>query len=334
MASQDWFEKDFYSVLGVDKDVSEADLKKKYRKLAREYHPDSHPGDAAAEAKFKEISEAYSVLSDKQQREEYDQIRAMGQGARFSAGSGGPGGSAGFEDMFGSFFGAQGGGARGGQRTQFSQDDLNDLFGGMFGGAPGPGAGGFRGGFQPGPQRGANQTASTTLAFRTAMRGETVELSKGDGSTIKVRIPAGVADGKKIRLRGKGSPSPNGGEAGDLILEVSVKPDPVFDRDGNNLLINVPVTFVEAVRGATIDVPTLDGTDVHVKVPPFSQSGRTLRVRGRGIKAKSGTGDLLVKLQVSVPQRLTSEQEQALDAFAEASPADNPREDLYRRARG
>ncbi|CAG7844406.1 Chaperone protein DnaJ [Pseudoclavibacter triregionum] len=328
MASQDWFDKDFYKVLGVDKDVSEADLKKTYRKLAREFHPDSHPGDAAAEERFKEISEAYSVLSDKEQRAEYDQIRAMGAGARFRPGAGGAGG---FEDVFGGMFG------QGGARGQYTNADFEDLLGQMFGGAGrsgfGGGASGFQTGFQAGPQKGRDQKASTTLSFLTAIRGDTVTLQQASGGTINVRIPAGVEDGQKIRLRGKGGESPNGGERGDLILEVSVKPDPVFGRDGRNLTVTVPVTFPEAVLGATIEVPTIDGSTVKVKVPAHSQNGKTLRVKGRGIKMKSGTGDLLVTLEVAVPSHLTKAQEEALEAFQAASPAESPREDLLRKAR-
>lgn len=343
MASQDWFDKDFYAVLGVSKDVSEQDLKKTYRRLAREYHPDQHPDDAAAEAKFKEISEAYSVLSDPKERAEYDQIRAMGGGARFRPGAGDSGG---FEDVFGGMFN-QGGGAR----TQYTNADFEDLLGSMFGGGgQGYGAGSFgRGagasGFGPsgfggagfgeptGPVKGRDQTASTTLSFGTAIRGDTVTLQTGEGKTITVRIPAGVEDGQKIRLKGKGAPSPNGGEAGDLILQVSVRPHDVFGREGKNLTVEVPVTFVEAARGATIEVPTFDGEPVRMKVPAGSQSGRKLRVKGRGVETKSGTGDLIVTLTIAVPNHLTSGMDEALEAFAAASPDESPRDDLLRRAR-
>ena len=331
MASQDWFEKDFYQVLGVEKDVSEAELKKKFRKLARQYHPDSNPGDKAAESRFKEISEAYEVLSDADKRREYDQIRAMGAGARFQAGPGGAG-SANFEDLFGGLFGqgAQPGGfsyrTSGGQGASYE-----DLFGGLFGGGAQPG--GFGAGGYGGPRRGADQRAQTTLNFMTAIRGDTIDLQAGDGRVITVRIPAGVKDGQKIRLRGKGAPSPTGGEPGDLILEVTVRPHPVFGRDGDDLRVELPITFPEAVRGATVEVPTVDGGTVRVKVPPHSQSGKVLRVKGRGVETKTGKGDLLVELQVQVPNRLTREQEEALDAFIAASPADNPRDDLLREAR-
>src|SRR5471030_294284 len=253
MASQDWFDKDFYKVLGVAKDVSEADLKKTYRKLARQYHPDSNAGDAKAEAQFKEISEAYSVLADPEQRAEYDQVRAMGSGARFTSGAGGQ--SGGFEDVFGSMFN---GGSR---RAGFQQNGFEDLLGGMFGGG---GFGRTSGGYQGygGPTRGRDLSASTTLDFVTAIKGEQITLQPSGGKPIKVKIPAGVSDGQKIRLKGKGEASPDGGEAGDLVLTVTVRKHPVFERDGLNLRVDVPVTFVEATLGATVEVPTLGGEPV------------------------------------------------------------------------
>ena len=330
MASQDWFDKDFYKVLGVSKDVSEAELKKTYRKLARQFHPDSNPGDAAAEARFKEISEAYSVLSDAEQRAEYDQIRAMGSGARFTApGSGGAGG---FEDVFGSMFG---GGRPGGFSYQSGGADYDDLLGGLFGGGRGGRFGQTSGGYRGfgGPTRGQNLEASTTIDFLAAARGETISLSGAGGKPIKVKIPAGVADGQKIRLRGRGYPSPDGGEAGDLILHVSVRKHPVFERDGLNLRVNVPVTFVEAALGATIEVPTLDGAPVKLKVAAGTPSGRVLRVKGRGVKTDKGTGDLLAVVQVAVPSHLSADAESALMEFAAKLPKENPREDLLARAR-
>jgi len=331
MASQDWFDKDFYKVLGVSKDVSEADLKKAYRKLARQYHPDSTQGDAAKEAKFKEISEAYSVLSDKDQREEYDQIRAMGSGgARFQApGSGGAGG---FEDVF-SRFGGGAGTRGGGQQADF--DDLFAMFGqqgGGFGsGRFGQSTGGFRG--YGGPQRGADVTARTTLDFQTAVKGETISLAGEDGKPFKVKIPAGVADGQKIRLRGRGRPSPDGGEPGDIVVSVTVRPHPVFTRDGLNLRVSVPVTFTEAALGATIEVPTLGGDSVKLRVAPGTPSGRVLRVKGRGVETAKGTGDLLAEVQVAVPAHLDERAREALERFHELEPKENPRADLIARAR-
>ncbi len=327
MASQDWFDKDFYKVLGVSKDVTPAELKKVYRKLARKYHPDSNPGDAASEAKFKEISEAHSVLSDPEQRKEYDQIRAMGSGARFTApGSAGQGG---FDDVFGGMFGQ--GGQRGYTFQQGGQFD--DILGGMFGGNGGFGrsSGGYQG--FGGPTRGRDVTATTTIDFITATRGETITLQAADGKPIKVKIPAGVADGQKIKLRGKGQPSPDGGEAGDIVLTVTVRKHPVFEREGLNLRVNVPVTFTEAALGATIEVPTLGGDPVKLRVAPGTPSGRVLRVKGRGVQTAKGTGDLLAVVQIAVPSHLSSEAEEALRAFAEKLPDENPRDDVLARAR-
>jgi molecular chaperone DnaJ len=325
VASQDWFDKDFYAVLGVKKDVSEADLKKTYRKLARQYHPDSNAGDAKAEARFKEISEAYSVLSDPDQRTEYDQVRAMGSGARFTSGA--PGQSGGFEDVFGSMFG------QGNRRAGFQQNGFEDLLGGMFGGG---GFGRTSGGYQGngGPTRGRDLTASTTLDFLTAINGETISLQPTGGKVIKVKIPAGVSDGQKIRLKAKGEPSPDGGESGDLVLTVTVRKHPVFERDGQNLRVDVPVTFVEATLGATVEVPTLGGEPVRLRVAAGTPSGRVLRVKGRGVSTPKGTGDLLATVHVAVPSHLSDAAKKHLEAFAEAMPNENPRTELLEQAGG
>jgi molecular chaperone DnaJ len=328
MASQDWFDKDFYAVLGVSKDVSDADLKKTYRKLARTYHPDSNQGDTAAEAKFKEVSEAYAVLSDKEQREEYDQIRAMGSGARFTAGGQGAGG---FEDVFSAF-----GQGRGRQQTPADFEDIFSMFeqqGGRFGsGRFGQPSGGFRG--YGGPSRGADVTARTTVDFVTATKGETITLQGEDGAPFKVKIPAGVSDGQKIRLRGRGRPSPDGGENGDIVVAVAVRPHPVFTREGLNLRVTVPVTFTEAALGATIEVPTLGGDPVKLRVAPGTPSGRVLRVKGRGVQSAKGTGDLLAEVQVAVPSHLDEAAREALERFHELEPKENPRADLMNKARG
>jgi len=313
MASQDWFDKDFYAVLGVSKDVSEADLKKTYRKLARQYHPDSNPGDAKAEAKFKEISEAHSVLSDPELRREYDQIRAMGSGARFAPSSGSAGG---FEDVFGGMFG---------NRGTYQGTSFEDLLGGMFGGS--------NQGFRTGPTKGRDVTASTTLDFVTAIKGETIKLQPAGGAPINVKIPAGVSDGQKIKLKGKGEPSFDGGPAGDLVLTVTVRKHPVFERDGLNLRVDVPVTFAEAALGATIEVPTLGGEPVKLRVAPGTPSGRILRVKGRGVTTPKGTGDLLAEVQVAVPARVPDDAAAHLRAFEAAMPAENPRAGLLDKAR-
>lgn len=322
MASQDWFDKDFYKVLGVPKDISQADLKKAYRKLARKHHPDSNPGDAKAEAKFKEISEANAVLADPEQRKEYDQMRAMGSGMpRFAAG----GQNGGFEDVFGGMFGA------GSQRAGHQPSGFEDIFGSMFGtGGFGQSTGGYRG--AGGPTKGRDLTASTTLDFVTAIKGDTARLQSAGGKPISVRIPAGVADGQKIRLKGKGEPSFDGGAPGDLTLTVTVRKHPVFERDGLNLRVDVPVTFVEATLGATIEVPTLDGDPVKLRIAPGTPSGRILRVKGRGVTTAKGSGDLLAEVVVAVPAHLTADAKEYLEKFAKAMPSENPRAELLARA--
>lgn len=335
MASQDWFDKDFYKVLGVTKDVTPAELKKAYRKLARKYHPDSNPGNPAAEAKFKELSEAHSVLGDAEQRKEYDAVRAMGGGARFTApGRGGQAG--GFEDVFGGMFGGGGGNRQ--QSYTFEQGGFDDILGGMFGRGGGGGGGfgnptgGYRG--SGAPTRGHDVVASTTIDFLTATHGDQITLQTQDGRPIKVKIPAGVADGQKIRLRGKGQPSPDGGETGDIVLSITVRKHPVFERDGLNLRVSVPVTFAEAALGATIEVPTLGGAPVKLRVAPGTPSGRVLRVKGRGVSTPKGVGDLLAIVQVAVPSHLSKDAEEKLAAFAEALPKENPRDELIARAKG
>lgn len=339
MASQDWLEKDFYKELGVDKDADADAIKKAYRKLARTWHPDKNPGDAAAEAKFKDIGEAYAVLSDKEKRGQYDALRAMaGGGPRFTAGPAGAGttgGAGGFEDLFGGMFGGGGGGARG-TRTQTNVDpeDLEDLlsmFGGGGGGRRNRAFGGGFGGFGSTPTKGADVVAHASLPFRSAAAGSTVRLTV-DGKSMNVRIPAGVRNGQKIRLRGKGEPSATGGEPGDLVVTVNVDPHPVFSLDGANLRLTVPVTFSEAALGATIEVPTLDGGSVRVRVPEGTPSGRTLRVRGKGVKTAKTTGDLLVTIEVAVPQNLNTKARRAVEDFAEAMGSENPREGLMEEA--
>jgi molecular chaperone DnaJ len=337
MASQDWFEKDFYAILGVPADADAGAIKKAYRKLARTLHPDQNPGDNAAEKRFKEIGEAYAVLSTPEERKQYDAIRSMSRGgARFT--SGGPGGAgAGFEDVFSNLFGGDGGGGRGGNvrfntgRGGAGQPNLEDLLGGMFGAQGQQGYGGY--GAPAGPRRGADLEAHTTLSFRDAVQGSTVTLSAADGSRITARIPVGVKDGQKIRLRGKGNPGDQGAPAGDLMLIVQVGTHPVFGRDGDNLTVDLPITFAEAVLGATVSVPTLSGDPVKVRIGAGTPNGRVLRVKGRGIMAKNHAGDLLAKVSVAIPQRLSDKAREAVEVLrAEEGDAD-PRADVLARAR-
>ncbi|MCZ2401855.1 DnaJ domain-containing protein [Paenarthrobacter sp. Z7-10] len=329
MASQDWVDKDFYKILGVSKDASGADIKKAYRKLARKYHPDTNAGNTAAEKTFKDISEAYSVLSSPEDREQYDAIKAMGGGARFSAGGAGGAGSsgAGFDDLFGGLFNGQraGAGARSRSSQGFDSSGLPPEFADLFGGG-----GGF-GGYQSAPSKGADRTASTSISFGGAIRGTTIGLREPSGEVIDVRIPAGIKDGQKVRVRGKGQPGSAG--AGDLMVTVNVKPHGFFTRDGDNIRIHVPVTFPEAALGADIGVPTLTGEQVKVRVPEGTPSGRTLRVKGRGVSTSKSTGDLLVTIDVTVPQKLSKEAQEAVREFAAATADGDPRESLAAKAR-
>lgn len=336
----EWFEKDYYSVLGVSKDSSDAEIKKAYRKLARKYHPDANPASSTAEEKFKEISQANQVLGDKETREQYDQVRAMGRGARFTAGSGGPGGQSagggGFEDIFSGLFNTGGGG----QRTRYTTTgpgsrggygdvppDLSDLLGGFGGQSP------YGGGFSTGPQKGGDIKASTTLSFTEAAKGATVKLTMPSGKPLSVRTPAGVKDGQKIRVKGKGKPSTSGGDNGDVVLTVNVSAHPVFSRDGDNLRMELPVTFDEAALGAEVDVPTLGGQPVRMKVPAGTPSGRVLRIRGKGLEGKQRTGDLLVTIEVVVPRNLTPEIREVVEQYKKATAGEDPRAGLQKQAR-
>jgi molecular chaperone DnaJ len=344
MASQDWFEKDFYATLGVPSDATADAIKKAYRKLARKHHPDANAGDAAAERRFKEIGEAYAVLSDAEQRQQYDAVRAMTRGgARFTAGGPG-GGSAGFEDLFGGLFGGAAGRAPGGGNVRFGtgpggaeQVDLEDLLGGLFAGSGGNGYGGT--GFRAprGPQRGADLAAEAEITFQQAVAGCQLTLRVADPRagtrSITARLPAGVRDAGKVRLPGKGRPGDGGAPAGDLVITVHVQPHPVFSIDGANLRLTVPVSFDEAALGATVEVPTLDGSVVKLKVPAGTPSGRVLRLRGRGVAAKQGPGDLLVTVQVVVPQRLDAKAREAVEAFAAATAGQDVRAELLARVR-
>ena len=203
----------------------------------------------------------------------------------------------------------------------------------MFGnGGFGQPTGGYRG--SGAPTRGRDFTAATTVDFMTAVLGDAVRLQPSEGRPLSVKIPAGVADGQKIRLRGKGEQSPDGGQPGDLVLTITVRKHPVFERDGLNLRVDVHVTFMEATLGATIEVPTLGGEPVKLRVAPGTPSGRVLRVKGRGVETPKGTGDLLATVQVAVPSHLSAESEKALKAFADSLPAENPRLDIIERARG
>lgn len=332
MAEQDWLGKDFYAVLGVSKDADDKEISKAFRKLARKYHPDSNPGDAAAEEKFKEISEAYEVLSNKSERQKYDAIRSFGAGgARFAGGSG----AGGYEDVFSSMFGGMGGGSRTGySNINFGGINLDDLmsqasggygqprrsgfsgFGGGFGGGFGDGFGQSHNPYEPEPEpvKGEDRKSSVTLSFAKAVQGATVSL-KVNGQSFKTKVPAGVKDGQRIRVPGKGKAGQFGGPAGDLYLTVHVKPDEHFTMDGINLVRTVPVTLAEAGLGAHITVLDFENNPVDVKIPAGSSSGTEIRVKKHGVKTAKETGDLIVKINIRLPKKLTSAQKEILKEF-------------------
>ena len=291
MAAKDLYEKDFYAILGVDKKAGADEIKKKYRSLARELHPDKTKGDSALEEKFKAVSEAYDILSDSKKRAEYDEARSLFERGGFRAPMGGPGGGD-FSDLF-------------------AGGSSNDIFANLFGG----------GGIRRGPRKGQDLQTEATITFKESVFGTTLELTLstdgGKPQKISARVPAGVNDGAKIRVKGKGAPGEAG--PGDLFIQLHVKPHSVFSRKAENLLLTLPVTFVEATLGADIKVPTLDGEEVTVRLAPGTPNGRTLRVKGRGIKKGSVVGDLLATIDVQVPQKIEGAASDALKKFAEAT---------------
>jgi molecular chaperone DnaJ len=383
LSTKDFLEKDYYKTLGVSKGASADEIKKAYRKLARKYHPDANEGDVKAEERFKEISEAYTVLSDESRRQEYDEARTLfGSGARMPGPGGGGGSNYNFDfgDLFGGTQGTSGG-------------RLGDLLGGMFG----------RGGTaqQARPRRGADVETETTLPFKDAIEGTTVSLrltgegpcpecrgtgakagtvprvcptceGTGQGSrnlgsfafsepcktcrgrglvvddpcpacsgsgramstrTIQARIPAGVGDGQRIKIAGKGASGERGGPSGDLYVRVHVEPHKVFGRSAHNLTLTAPLTFAEAALGAEIKVPTLNGMPVSLRIPAGTPNGRTFRVRGKGVRRRDGTtGDLLVTVNVQVPADLNDKARAALETFRDATAGPDPRGDLLRQA--
>lgn len=315
----EWAEKDLYAVLGVAQDADAKTIGRAYRKLARELHPDTHPDDAGAADRFKEVTAAYDVIGDETKRAEYDEFRGALAGAGSWPGNASGGG-----------FGGDGRGftwARAGEGDErwarfdpsdwatFEDGDLGDLLSGVFGRSQ---AG------TSGPRRGADLEAELRLAFEDAVRGLTTEVTLSDARgtrRFKVRVPAGVDDGQRIRLPGKGAPGTDDGPAGDLYAVVRVDPHPVFGRRGADLTVDAAITWPQAVLGTEIDVPTLGGAPVRVRVPAGTPTGRTLRVRGRGVKTATGTGDLLATVHVTVPDQLTDEQRAAVEAVARVLPA-------------
>lgn len=328
MSGEDWLQKDFYKVLGVSKDADEATIKKAYRKLARTWHPDQNKGNPEAEERFKEIGEAYTVLSNPEQRQQYDAIRAMGAGG-FRGGAGGAGASGvNFEDIFGAFGGGNGGNVRfstSGSGAGFNLDDILGAFGG-FGGGSSRGSSPY----QQAPQKGEDLHASTRITLKQSLGGVNIKLAVS-GKPMTVKVPKGIKDGQSVRLRGKGKASINGGSAGDLIVTIHVEEDPVYSREGNDLRMTLPVTFAEATLGANVELPLIDGSTVTVKVPAGSDSGRTLRLKGRGVATKKGTGDLLATISVVVPKDLTPEQLDSIKSLADSLDQSDPRAELVKK---
>lgn len=307
MAAKDLYEKDLYQILGVQKSDDAAAVKKQYRKLARELHPDKTKGDKKLEDRFKGVSEAYEILSDDKKRAEYDEMRTAFTSGRVPRGGGqaGPGGfqNGDFSDLFGS-------------------GNPQDIFSTLFGSGRAP-------------RRGGDIQTETSISFRDSIFGTELNLKlapQGSApSTITTRVPAGINDGAKIKLKGRGSLGQAG--PGDLYVHINVIPHPVFTRKGENLLMTLPVTFTEAALGSDIALPTLGGDEVTVRLAPGTPNGRTLRVKGRGVKKGHLTGDLMITVEVQVPQRLEAKAKKVLEEFAEATKEFNPRQELNQRAR-
>jgi curved DNA-binding protein len=335
---------DLYGVLGVPKTADADTIKKTYRKMAKDLHPDKNPGNKKAEERFKKVNHAFDVLSDAKKRGLYDEFGEEGlregfdadrvraykqwsqqQGARGNGGVGGAGGVR-LEDLFGNAGGAGGGGGGDGAEGGFG-----DFFGDLFG---------QRGGRRArGPTPGADLQSSVKIDFASAVRGTTLELrpqgpSQGTapaaGATsapVKVRIPQGAADGSRVRIAGQGAPSPNGGPSGDLLLSIHVEPHPFFRREQDDLHLDLPVTVAEAYRGAKVKVETFEGP-VTLKVAPGTQSGAVVRLRGKGVTRKGKTGDLYVHFMVQVPTAQTPEVKDAIEKLA-AAQVDDPRKDIH-----
>ncbi|MGA2254264.1 MAG: J domain-containing protein [Thermoguttaceae bacterium] len=312
---------DYYKTLGISRNASHADIQKAYRELARKHHPDMNPDKPEAVKKFQEIQAAFDVLNNPEKREMYDRygssFETMGQGAPQSPGWGaGPGGVNAEDIDFGQFFG---------ERFGQGGEGLGDIFS-HFRRAAGRGGGGGSS-----KRRGSDASSEVTIPFATAISGGEIQLSlrrqSGETETIVVKIPPGIEDGKKMRLRGKGEPASGRGTVGDLMLTVRVAPHPFFARRGNDLLVRLPVTLGEAVGGASVDVPTPSGT-VSVHIPPGTSSGKKLRIKGHGVAPKSGAkGDLLAEVLIVLPTNLTEADRETIRQIDGRYPT-NPRQNL------
>lgn len=306
MAAKDLYEKDFYKILGVAKGASSKEIKKRYRELAHKLHPDKNTGNKKFEEEFKAVSEAYEILSDDKSRAEYDEARSLFErGGYRQPQGGGQSANRDYSDLFG------GGG------------DSQDIFANLFGGG------------RRAPRKGQDLQTESTITFRESIFGTNLDLRlSSDGgapANITVRVPAGVKNGGKIRIRGKGAPGEAG--PGDLFIHLNVKPHPIFTHKGENLLMTLPVTFAEAALGADIKVPTLSGEEVTVRLAPGTSNGRVLRIKGHGVKGITGVGDLLVSVEVQVPQRVTPKAQKALEEFAAETADEDVRADFKARAK-
>jgi molecular chaperone DnaJ len=305
VAAKDLYEKDFYKILGVSKSATSKEIKKKYRELAHKLHPDRNAGNKKLEEEFKAVSEAYEILSDDKSRTEYDEARSLFERGGFRQPQGGaPSANRDYADFFGG-------------------GDTQDIFANLFGGG------------RRAPRKGQDLQTESTITFRESIFGTNLDLrlsSDGGAPTnITVRVPAGVKNGGKIRIRGKGA----SGEAGpgDLFIHLNVKPHPVFTHKGDNILMTLPVTFAEATLGADIKVPTLSGEEVTVRLAPGTANGRVLRIKGHGVKGANGVGDLLVSVEVQVPQRVTPKAQKALEEFAADMADEDVRAEFKARAK-
>ena len=303
MAAKDLYEKDYYQILGVAGNADAAAIKKQYRKLARELHPDKTKGDKKLEDRFKAVSEAYDILSDDKKRREYDDARQAFKSGRVPPGfnGGGQGFNGGdFSDLFG---------------------PSGDIFSTLFGGAR--------------QRHGADLQTEASISFKDSIYGTELNLrlspSGSAPTSITTRVPAGIKDGAKIKIKGRGAPGAAG--PGDLYVLVHVTPHPIFSRKDENIHLTLPITFSEAALGADISIPTLDGDEVTVRIAPGTPSGRTLRVKGRGVKKGSSVGDLMITLDVRIPQRVDGEAKRAIEEFANATKDFNPRAELFTKAK-
>ena len=310
-------EKDYYDILGVKKTATADEIKKAYRGLAKKFHPDKNKGNKDAENKFKEMSEAYAVLSDQEKREQYDRL-----GKEAFRSGGGPNPFQGGANPFGAGFDFSqftGGGARarGGRRTAGGAGGFTDIFSDLFGGG---------GGFEPGPERGPDLEAELTIDFRDAILGTTMDLTI-NGKPVKVKIPEGMSDGQRIRLRGKGAPGSSGGPAGDLNVLIHIRAHPLFERRGDDIYIDLPIKVGEAIRGGEVEVPTIHGP-VRARIPAGTQGGQTFRIRGKGVKKKGGThGDHYYRVQITAPKSTAAEVLAAADTI-DAAYGEDPRAKL------